>query len=312
MEKVSSVLGVVLPVVVIFALGYFTKAKKIISRKGVSDMKTFVLNITLPVLIFGVFYQAEYTMDIVLCTVVTFGMCALGLVVGQLLYRAARPGEPLLGYFTTTFEVGLFGYALYATIFGAAHLGSIAMLDLGNALFVNTLYTSLLRARGEEKPGWKKNLASIFKTPLLLGVITGLVFGVSGLGRMIGESPAGGVVASVIDFIGAPTTCVILFAVGYEISISRRDLKSALLSAGLRLGVCAGLCALTLFILGNIMEVDSYLRWAVVMFFTLPPVCFLAAFTRTEQEGKYVSTSISLYMIITIAAFAVISTLAIV
>ena len=146
MENLISVLKTVLPIIIAFAMGYIAKRKQIVSRSGVSDMKKFVLNITLPVSLFGIFYKAAYSEGVIVCAIVFFAVSCVGLFVGKLLCKLTREKQPLYGFMTSAFEISLLGFALYTMVFGAEHVGSMAMLDIGNEIFIVTIYAALLRS----------------------------------------------------------------------------------------------------------------------------------------------------------------------
>ena len=51
----------VLPVLLMFLLGWMCSRKGILSREGLAGIKTLVGNVLLPVVLFNAFFTAEYS-----------------------------------------------------------------------------------------------------------------------------------------------------------------------------------------------------------------------------------------------------------
>jgi hypothetical protein len=204
--------------------------------------------------------------------------------------------------------MGMMGYALYIMLFGQENISNMAVADLGQVLFVFTVYQSLLNMKKGQ--GAREAVKSMLTTPVFLAIAAGVLIGVTGLGRLLSASSAGRVLDSLIDFIGRPTACAILFAVGYEIRLSKSGVRDAFIAAAARLLIMAALCALTLFVLGLFIRVEAGLRWALILMFTLPGPFVLSAFLGPGREAEYASTCLSLYTLLSVGFFAVIAALA--
>lgn len=308
MNKMIDVLQIVLPVLAAMALGYMAKRRQVVSKAGIEGLKTFVIRFTLPMVLFGVFYDTAYSRNIFLCALTVFVCCVLGLLAGYALVKLTRGKEPLLAFLCTGFEVGMIGFALYTMLFGEEQLANLAMLDLGQELFVFTVYVTLLNVR--EGAGLARSLRDMVKTPVLVAILLGVLLGVSGLGAKLSASKAGGVLNATLSFLSAPTGCAILFVVGYEIQISRQSLRAALSAAALRLGLMAAICALCLLALRAFMQVTPQLFWAAVLLFSLPAPFVLPLYVHGEAEESYISTCLSVYTLLSVALFALIAALA--
>lgn len=299
---------IILPVLFVMALGYMAKRRGVMDKAGIEGLKSFVIRFTLPAVLFGVFYDTVYSMDILVCALTVFVCCLLGLLAGRALVKLTGGAEPLLAFLCTGFEVGMIGFALYTMLFGEEQLHNLAMLDLGQELFVFTVYVTLLNMR--EGAGLARSLRDMMKTPVLLAILCGVIVGVSGLGAKLSASAAGGVLNALLNFLAAPTGCAILFVVGYEIQISRHALRAALKAAALRLGIMAALCALCLLTIRLFMPVTPQLFWAAALMFSLPAPFVLPLYVHGEAQESYISTCLSVYTLISVAIFAVIATLA--
>lgn len=308
MEKTLKVIEIVLPVLAALLLGIIARKKNVLTAEGVTGIKTLVIRFTLPAVVFGAFYKAAYDLTILVCFLVIFGACAAGYFAGRLLQRLIAKDRALLPFLTTGFEMGMMGYALYIMLFGQENLSNMAVADLGQVLFVFTVYQTLLNIKKGQ--GAKEAVKAMLTTPVFLAIAAGVLIGATGLGSVISATFAGGILDSLIDFIGRPTACAILFAVGFEIRLSKSSMKDAVVAALARLLIMAALCVLTLAVLDLLIPVESGLRWAIILMFTLPAPFVLPAFLGSGPDAEYVSTCLSLYTILSVGLFAVIAAIA--
>ena len=82
MSTLIVVLEKALPVFVMLALGMLCRRKGILSREGISSMKTFAVNITLPAVMFSAFATAQYSAESLFIPLVIFMLCVASLALG--------------------------------------------------------------------------------------------------------------------------------------------------------------------------------------------------------------------------------------
>jgi hypothetical protein len=306
MNQLTGALKIILPVVLTLGVGIVCRKTGVLQKKGVDALKALAVSICLPAVLIRAFYQAEYTMRIVIIAAAMFLVCCLALALGFGVKKALR-GTRLTPFLMTGFEAGMLGYALYALLFPS--LTPFATVDLGQVLFVFTVYFTLLKRN--EGGTLASSLKSMAASPVIISIALGVALGATGLGQRIGESAVGPVVQSVLDFVAAPTSFIILLVVGYELEIKKGNLLRALAAAGIRLIVMAALCALTLLAVGSLTPVDKPLAWAFILMFLLPPPFVLPVFVKSEDENAFISATLSLSTLVSLAGFAVILMLAV-
>ncbi len=307
MDKLMGVIQMILPVLLMLPIGMLCRRTGIIKKEGVDGLKALVVNITLPAVLFKAFYSSSYSLDNIIITVAMFCVCLAALGIGFLFKRAAHSRMRTSPFLLTGFEAGMLGYALYTLLFGADKIASFAMVDLGQVLFVFTVFLSLLK-KGEGV-SFGHTLKSMAKSPVMVSIVLGVIIGATGLGALLGSTPAGNIVSHAFDFIAAPTAVVILFVVGFELQFSRSGIGAALAAVAARFAVMVLLGAAVVFGLGALMPMSEPLKWAFVLMFMLPPPFVLPVYVEDDSESAYVSATLSLSTILSIAAFAVIATL---
>lgn len=303
MQVLSTILEKALPVFVMLALGVLCRKKALISSEGISAMKNFVVNITLPAVMFSAFATAEYSSDSLITPVIIFVVCILMLLLGMALCKVFRIPGKLSPYLSSGFEAGMLGYALFALLFPGESASHFAIIDLGQVLFVFTIYKALLSGRG----GLGGVVSEALRAPTVWAIIVGIIFGATGLYDSLSASGVSGILDSVASFVAAPTSAVILLTIGSDLASGQIRWRMTAKLAILRLVIAgAALCVLLLadqFVLGGLMH-----SGALILMFILPPPYVLPVFAGEESERADISSALSfltaasliLFMLLTI------------
>lgn len=310
MTQTLSVLEMVLPVAAMLLIGYFCRVSGILAKDGLNGIKSVISDITLPVVLFKAFYATSYSLDSLFMFIIVFISCSLALGCGFLLNRFV-PDSKLMPYLLSGFEVGMLGYALFGLLAGPDQLSYMATVDLGQVLFVFTVYLTLLKNATGQKPSLKEMVKEMSKNPAFRGVTLGIIVGVTGLGNLITASPISPIFSAVIEMITLPTSSMILIIVGYELSM-RRDLivpvVKTLVFRTIVMGVL--LCAVSLIIF-QVVPFDKQLFMALILLFSLPAPFVIPLYADVESEGIYISNTLSMGTLVTILIFVGLSVYAV-
>lgn len=307
MEKLFGVLQMILPVVLMLAIGMICRKKGIVQKQGIAGLKALVVNVALPAVLIKAFYTASYGLGIILIAVSMFAVCLTALGIGFAFKRLTKTQNNTVPFLFSGFEAGMLGYALFTLLFGADAVTDFATVDLGQVLFVFTVYLTILN--GESRRSAKSVIKGMVSSPVIISITVGVILGATGLADVINASAAGGILLHVLDFIAAPTAAVILFVVGYELEFKKANISLALSVVFSRLVIMAALGALVLLSLSALIPISETLKWAFILMFMLPPPFVLPIFGKNENEGSFVSAALSFSTLLSLAAFAVIAVL---
>ena len=300
MEQLVSVLQTALPVFLALMLGMLCRSKGFLSREGVDALKKVVLNITLPAVLFQAFATTQYTVDTLILPVTMFGICCLALALGFLITKLSGNQSRLSPFLASGFEAGMLGYALFALLFPGESASRFAILDLGQTLFVFTLYKVLLSGKRD----WRAIGRDMLTSPILWAVAAGVVTGASGLYQALGS--VSGILDSVTGFISAPTGMIILLTVGYDLVLGDIPWKKTAGAIAMRLGVmvvCLGvLLGLNRWVLGG-----AIFPGAAILMVLLPPPYVIPVFADEPAERVQIASALSALTLVTIVLFAVYS-----
>ena len=299
------VIQMVLPIVVMLALGMVCRRKKIFDMSGLAGLKSVVGDICLPVVLFNAFFTAKYSMAVALIFVLVYAGYALALAAGFGLRRLATPHGKFFPFLLASAEGGMLGYALYGVLMGEQ--SGFAAVDLGQTVFAYTAFLGFLSLTDGRKPtaaGLLKNMAT---NKCCIGMALGILLGVLGVGQWVLSGPAAGVVTGVISMITAPTSALVLLVVGYELDLDKSLLRPVAVTVVCRLAVMGGLLAAVSFILFHIVPYDKGLQIALMILYALPAPFIIPLMADVGADGKYVSTALSVHTLCTILLFVAIA-----
>ena len=300
MENLFRILQTTLPVLAALALGVLCRKLNFLTRDGVDTLKKVVVNLTLPAVVFAAFATAEYSLQTIAIPVLVFLLCCAGLGLGKVLARLLRLPGRVTPYLAGGFEAGMLGYALFALLFPQESSARFAILDLGQTLFVFTLYKALLSGGKETKSLWK----DIVNTPILWGTFAGLLVGATGLFGWMVRNGSAAVVTSLTDFLSAPTGMMILLAVGYDLDFAQIRWRETARFVVLRLAAMAILFAVLLLVNRTLLH-GIIFEGAALLLFILPPPYVLPIFADEPSQRAQISSALSALTVVTLLLFAV-------
>lgn len=296
------ILNTIIPVILMLCIGVIARRSKLLSREGINALKSIVVNITLPAVMLNAFATMDYSVNNILMTAVMFVSCVAALLLGKL----AAGGSRFIPFLTTGFEAGMLGYSLFMLLYGSENISAFAYIDLGQVLFVFTLYKILLGADSDDKPKASVLVREMLTSPTVIAIICGVILGATGIYRALEGIGVSSLIDACTDFVSAPTGAVILITIGYDLVLSDIPWKSVIrvlvsrivIMALLRVGVGAVVHAIGM---GDILDP------ALNIMFILPPPYVLPVFADDEKQRNFVSSSLSVTTLATIVCFIILT-----
>ena len=138
------------------------------------------------------------------------------------LRRFVKPYDRFMPLLMTSAEGGMLGYALYALLCGADQTKTYAMVDIGQTMFAFTVFLTALKAAGGEKMTPKFIVKNMLTNKACIGMLLGIILGALGVHKAIDGTAAGEIVTSLLSFITAPTSALILIVMGYQLHVSKQ------------------------------------------------------------------------------------------
>ena len=217
MGNVIQICNTILPVILMLAIGMICRQKKLLSREGISALKSVVVNITLPAVMVNAFATMEYSGKNIILTLMMFGICLIAWILGKVIKNVFHMESRFIPFLTTGFEAGMLGYALFMLLYGSDRISDFASIDLGQVLFVFTLYKILLGLDGQEKVSAKGLVKDMIQSPTVIAILAGVLLGATGLYDLLAGPGISSMIDACTNFVSAPTSAIILLTIGYDL-----------------------------------------------------------------------------------------------
>ncbi len=310
MTRVIEVLQIILPVLLMLCIGMICRSRKLISREGINALKSVVVNISLPAVLISAFATTSYTFMDVIIPLMMFLVCLAAWAMGRGLSKVFGLSSRFVPFLTTGFEAGMLGYALFNMLYGSARTAEFARIDLGQVLFVFTLYKILLGMNTNEKTDVGKLAKDMIFSPIIIAIVAGVLLGATGLYQAMAPSGISGIFDACTDFVSAPTSAIILLTIGYDLVLGDIPWLSTGKVVALRFAIMMVL-RIAVGAVIHLLWPEAGLDSALNVMFILPPPFVLPVFADDADQRVYVSSALSVSTLVAICGFAVLAALGI-
>ena len=291
------------------AIGVLCRKRALISREGINALKSVVVNITLPAVLINAFATTRYSLMDLVIPLIMFLVCVAAWALGRAAGRWLRLSSRFVPFLTTGFEAGMLGYALFNMLYGADRTAEFARLDLGQVLFVFTLYKILLGLEDRNRKADPRQLIrEMALSPIVLSIAVGVLLGATGLYEACAPSGIAGILNACTGFIAAPTSAIILLTIGYDLVLKDIPWPEALKVVGLRLVIMLAFRISLAALLSAVWPAGN-LTDAMNVMFILPPPFVLPMFADNAAQRAYVSSVLSVSTLVAVLGFAVLAVL---
>lgn len=302
MDKIISVFQTALPVFIALGLGIFCRSKQFIDRNGIETLKKVVINLTLPFVLLNAFATADYSVNTIAIPVLMFFVCCIALGLGFIIARIFKVKIRLSPFLAAGCEAGMLGYALFVLLFPDRNISSFAILDIGQTLFVFTVFKILISGN----TNIKQILKDMAQTPILWATAFGVIIGATGLYSKMQAVQISGIMDSLTNFLSAPTGMIILLVIGYDLSIKDIPWKQTMGMIAMRFFTMV--VSYLLIVIVNRTLLDSMIfEGAALLMFILPPPYVIPVFSDDPNERNLVAVSLSSMTLCTIILFAILA-----
>ena len=305
MEKWSAVAQVVAPIFAAVLIGIYAKRKQLIHTDAVKGMQQYVMSFGLPCVIFNSCLNASVNAQSLVSFVMVLPIMVAASLTAFFVLRKRFPYHNMPMLFAAQ-ESGMLGIPLYLTLFGAAHMFKIGVLDLAQALTCIPMI-AILSADMGENPKPLNILMQVLRSPILIMAVLGLVLNLSGAKDTAAGASVVPVLSEAATFIAQPVSALMLFSVGYNLSISSGNRDDILRLSAIHFVMLAAAGLLMQGILCLLPQVEAETRWAILLYSTLPGSYISTTLGRTQEEAEFASGVCSVLTIVSLLIFCVIA-----
>jgi malate permease and related proteins len=302
----------VLPVILLVGLGAVVRRLGLLAPATITDMRRFVLALTLPSALFLTFLRVELQAEYLPIVVLVFAACVAMLLAGGMLGRLAGVRSPMTAPLLTGFEAGMVGYAIYGGVFGQENLYRFAIVDLGQVIFVFFVLATVLTRRATGRtPSLRTSAAAFLRTPVILAILAGVAGNAVGLGEALDASPLTASVLRAMELLGATTTPLIAIVIGYGMGLRPGSLGWPLRTVAVRLPAWIALgLAFNAVVIEGLLDLEPLFAAAVMTMAVLPPPFVIPLYMRADAadgERAYVTDTLAVATVATLITFTAVA-----
>jgi predicted permease len=309
MEQTIRILNQVLPILFLISLGYWIRHKNFLAETTIDELRKVVVNLALPAVIFISFLNVELKSSYFVIFAVTFLLCILLFLLGQLIKKQFGIRYSYFPYLTTGFEYGMLALSLFGAAYGLERIGYIAVVDLGHEIFIWFVFLPLLLIKRDGGQNPKEIVKSFLSAPVVIAILSSLLLNVLNGQQWLYRLPITGALMTTFEFLGSLTVPLILIIVGYGIKINRVGMKDALLVAFIRLGVLIPLALLlNIHLMQNLLHLDRLFQVGLFTLLISPPPFIVPLYARSNlsgEEKQYINNVLTIHTIISVTIFII-------
>lgn len=298
-----------LPVFFMLALGFVCRTLGWVTPEQKAGANDILFGVLFPILIFNLLASADLDSSVlpVVGYVAVMYLLAL-LVVGPLTVAfTGRERAHFSKYLLATHEGGNVALPLYLSI--VAGSSNTVIFDLAGT-FVCFIVIPIMVAReasGSASAG--ELVKNIVTNPFIIAVASGLILNLTGLYGLIVGSAFGPAWTATISMATSPIVAIILFCLGYDLTVDKETILPILRLGAVRLGWSA-LIILGFFLLFGGRMANREFLIAVLVYFSCPTGFGMAPLLTPLYKGRgdagFTSAFMSLYIIVTLMAYTLV------
>lgn len=297
------------PVFTMIFLGFLANRKQWLNAEHTKGAKSLVFDILFPILIFNILFTTKLpngALSLLAYVTAAFILCY---GVGKLAANwVGKEYSVVTPFMLVTCEGGNVALPLYLTLVSAVYASNTVTFDISGTI-IAFIAVPIMVAKKTASGGQAKDIIkAIVTNPFIIAVFLGLVLNLSGFYSWFSQSIFMEVYSETVSMITNPIVGIILFTIGYEMTVSKDSLaplaKLVVLRVVLYTVVIAGF-----FILFPAMMQQREFMLAVILYFMCPtgfalPMQLSPLCTDKKQEA-FMSSFISVFMIITLIVYTV-------
>mgnify|MGYP001113633698 CR=1 FL=1 len=295
-----------IPIILLLLIGIVIKRTNFMSELSINELKKFVVNISLPALLFFSFLNTSFQYKYIVIILIIFGLNILMLGIGRLLKILLKIDNKYFTIMFTGFEMGMLGFSLYGSVYGPENISYIGVLDLGQEIFVWFILTSILLSFQNTTINIKSSVKNFISSPVIIAIFLGIVLNICGLSDYLTKNIFLSGFISTLSMISQVTIPFILIIIGYQLNLHFSKLYLPLITIVCRICIMIILGILiNSLVFNNLLHLERKFSIALFTLLILPPPFIIPLFMKYNQTelDEYVGNTLSLGTIFTIIGF---------
>lgn len=235
-ESFIASLNVVAPMMLLMALGCFSRINGMVTREAMKEFDRVIFKIFMPVMLFRNIYDMDFTQGFAVREMIFAAVCltilfVLSLTIPKLITNDGNKSS-VIGQALLRCNYLLCGVVVIEALYGEGNTRVVVMLGMVVIPAINIFSAIILELNRSGSADPLKLFIAVLKTPLIVGAILGFAFKLLNI-------PIISPVWSVIKSVGSSTTTVSFISLGAGLNMAKlqSDIKPLLWAVFLRMFV---------------------------------------------------------------------------
>lgn len=279
----SVLINVLIPIILIFAIGYLLQKRQAVDIRPVSAVALYVLT---PALVFRTFYERELNSDML--SMALFSLVFLAVMTGLIklvsfLRQWPKANETGMMLSTVFMNAGNYGAPLIAFAFGDTAFAYSIVFMVIQTMLMNTVGVYIANSANMDAAD---AFRTVLRMPVFYALLAGILFQLTGI-------PIGATYYEALDMLASAAIPVVMIILGMQlarISVKRMDWK--LVSAGtfLRLIFAPALA----YVITLLLQTSDTLTTVLVVSTAMPSAATMAMISVQFDSNPQLVSSITL------------------
>ncbi|MFC1734280.1 AEC family transporter [candidate division KSB1 bacterium] len=209
----------ILPVLLILPLGYLLKRIHVLKKEDNTPLLKLFIKVTLPATLFLAFSQLEITSRILLLAGLGLVVVILLFLLGYVITLIVKPASNIRKIFLIVLPAlapATVAYPFFMELYGEVGLSTIALINIGNILFLFTAdkFIAMRLSNQKKHSGF---FMQFIESPIIWSMVLGLLFSYFNIYH--------DVMTSFFEILAAATIFIIMIALGLGFEWNNRIMK---------------------------------------------------------------------------------------
>lgn len=303
---------ILFPVIFMIGLGYFCKVKNIVTNAQKDSIKHVLFDVVLPLVVFNAVFTSKLDKDTIFIVIYAIVAWSIAFLIGKLLKNwISERYEAVIPYMLWTVEGGSVALPLYSSIVGNGYAFNTIRFDMAGIVIGFIFIPILVAKESSGEISSKELIHKIMTNSFVLALLAGLLCNIIGLYGLLERWNSVNLYVNTMNMASSSLTSMILFTIGHELKFEKSTFAPIMRLIFVRVLTSAAIVA-GIFILFPKMISEKTFMLAVLVYFSCPTgfanQLQVQPLFKNEKDGQFLSTYISLYMLVTLLAYMLIVT----
>ncbi|MGB9977361.1 AEC family transporter [Thermovenabulum sp.] len=297
----SNIFAKMIHLIILLGLGKFFRITGVFKTSTINDIKEFIINISLPCLLFSSFMTMEIKNEHFLLFLLVILMEIIFLTAAIIVNRFKLLSHPLVLFISTGCAAGFIGIPFFLAVYDVQHLGKFTLFSVGHEIYLWILLCSFLQfVFKKQRPSLKESLKTLI-SPIIIGVMSGILLNKLNIDTLLASNVIYKGIFSTIESLSSLTTPLILIVLGYNISFNLNYIKDSLKLILIRMSIIFSTGYFFKYtVIDKLISTDPVFNHAFFTFLVTPPALVMPIIVSkylSEEYSELASNVITLNII---------------